>query len=221
MKYSLVANECVSWILYKDYQPGINEMFVDYTNPFISSWFPDDEGYVRLCENYEYYTSIEPRFGDPINHKWEKDAKNKRSMNAILAGFGNYAVMFLGDVEIHWTRDINSSLLLQKFKGRLENSKGRELVFLWSDAQIFNIHTEEERNNLIKRFNAINHKTIFLTKYPGEEYRDEKTIVKFVPDWAGKSQHDRNAVFLLNWYNNYQLSPIFKELIDNFERNNN
>lgn len=216
MKYSLVSNECVSWLLYKAYNIGVNEMLINYTTPFIASWIPDDNEYINLCENYKYYTSIEPRFGEPININWEKISKNKRNLNALSSQNPNYPVMFLGDVEIHWTHDKNPSLVLQKFTGRLKNSEGYEVIFLWSDAEIFNIHTDEERRHLIQRFNSIQSKTIFLTKYPEEEYRNETTIVKYIPDWQGKSQHDRDASCLLTWYNNYHLCPIFKGLIDSF-----
>jgi len=214
MNYSLISNSCVSMFLYKEYEPNVNETFINYTNPFISSWFPSDNCYISLCEKYDYYTSIEPRFDEPINYDWEKDTGSKKHIDT---GFDpNYLVMFLGDIEIHWIHDINESLLLKKFKGRLKNSKKLEPIFLWSDPEMFNIHTEREREELIKRFNKIKHKTIFLTKYQKEEYEDDTTIVKYIPAWDGKSQYDRSKEhFLIKWYNQPQLANEFKKIIDN------
>ena len=216
MRYSIFSNECVTWVLHKLYYPEMNEMFIKYTNPFISSWFPEDDQFLRLCENHKYYTSIEPRFGDPICYNWEQISKIKRNTNAIYSNNGNYPVMFLNDIEIHWTHDKSDSLVTQKYKGRLDYSSNYEPIFLWSDAQLFNIHTNESRNNLLRRFNKINYKTIFLTKYPEEEYRDDITIVKFIPEWAGRQQNDRNESHLLTWYDNFHLAPIFKSLMENF-----
>ena len=214
IKFSFVSNSCVSMFLYKAYEPNINEMFINYTNPFISSWFPNDDDYVRLCENYDYYISIEPRFDKPINRNWEKDTGNKKHIDPAFNP--NYLVMFLGDVEIHWIHDIDPSLLLKKFRGRLKNSKELKLIFLWSDPEMFNIHSEEERENLIKRFNTIKYKSIFLTKYRKEEYEDNASIIKFMSAWEGKSQYDRiEHNFLIKWYNHPQLVSEFKEIIDN------
>lgn len=216
MKFSLVSNTCVSMYLYNEYEPNIDKMFINYTNPFISSWIPNDEEYVRLCENYDKYIAIEPRFGEPINCCWNRDTGNKRSLTAG----SSYLVMFLGDVEIHWIHDVNPSLLLKKFNGRLINSKGYEPIFLWSEPELYNIHTEEERKNLVSRFNAIKYKKIFLTKYPEEEYCDETTRIKFISNWKGKSQYDRdNNSFLLTWLNHPQLVQEFKKIIDDFEKN--
>jgi hypothetical protein len=193
------------------YEPNKNDMLIDYTNPFISSMFSDDECYVRLCENYDYYTSIEPRFGDAINSNWEKDT-GKKWLNP------NYLVMFLDNVEIQWIHETNPTLLLKKFKSRLEKSKEHEPLFLWCDAEIFNIHTEEERENLVKRFNRNKYKSIFLTKYRKEEYRNNTTIVKFIPEWEGKSQYDRRRdTFMYPWHDQLQLAGIFKKIINEFE----
>lgn len=217
LKHSLISNSCASWLIYKAYEKrSINDRFINYPNPFVACWFPDDEAYVRFCENYEHYISLEPRFGKPINLNWEKVAKTKWHLGL---GSNSYLVMFLDDIEIHWTHDTNPTLLLQKFKGRLEDSKEHELIFLWSDSEMFTTRTEEERNNLVKRFNAIKNKTIFLTKYPEEEYRDETTIVTFVPAWKNKSLNDRTSWSLLTWYDNPKTSLRYKIVIDSLEKN--
>jgi len=210
MDYSIVANSCISWVIYKQYNPTIHEMFINYTTPFISSWFPNDNEYLKLCENYEYYISLEPRFGPPISSEWEKNTMNKRHTNPQ---WGEYVVMFLDDVEIHWIHDFKPSLVLKKFKGRLKNNSENELLFLWSDLAMFNKHTEDERKILINRFNAINHKTIFLTKHKEEEYVDNMTVVKFVPKWENMSDSIRTDGFL-TWSTMPEFFDLYKDIIN-------
>ena len=207
MKFSFVSNSCMSIYLYKYYNPNINQKLIDYTNPFISSLFSDDESWVRLCENYDYYTSLEPRFGEPINENFFRDCGIRRFHEGYLA-------MFLGDVEIQWIHDYNSELLLKKYKGRLELSKNFELLFIWCDAEMFNIHTEKERKSLLKRYCEIKYKKIFLTKYSEEEYEDEKTIIKFVPEWEGKSQYDRLKPYFIAWYKQSTTADMFIKIIN-------
>jgi hypothetical protein len=124
---------------------------------------------------------------------------------------GEYPVMFLGDIEIHWLHETNIKLLLKKYRERLLESRKLEPVFLWSSPEMFNIHLNGERETLICRFNLIPQKTIFLTNDPAEELERENTKVVFVPEWYGKSQFDRHRQnFLIRWYNHEQLAELFK-----------
>jgi uncharacterized protein (DUF1919 family) len=216
MNYSLISNSCVSAFIYEAYNPEMHSFFINYDNPFTSSWFPSDEQYVKLCENYDHYTSLEPSFGNPISLDWEKNTGSKWHLMV-----NNYPVMFLGDIEIHWIHEVNIPLLLKKFKGRIDISKDNENLFLWSDFEMFNTHTDKEREDLLNRFNGINGKTIFLTKNENEEYKSDTSIIKYVPQWNGKSQYDRGKDFINQWEDQSGgiNSPIvirYKEEIDRY-----
>jgi hypothetical protein len=121
--------------------------------------------------------------------------------------------MFLGDVEIHWIHECNEKLLMKKYRERLRVSRELEPVFLWSDPEMFNIHSEDERVEFILRFCVIPRKTLFLTKYPDEAMNEEGvTDVVFVPEWEGKSQLDRyRQNFMVMWYTHPDLAQLFKE----------
>lgn len=213
--FSFISNSCVSLETYKLYYPWINQYFLEYNNPFIGSLFLDDEKYVKFCENYDYYVSIEPIFGEPENKIWEKDFGSKRYMHPDVDQ--NYIVMYLGDIEIHWIHETNKDLLLKKYKGRLETSKNYRKIFLWCDAEVFNYHSDEERKNLVNRFNKIHDKTIFLTKYKNEEFIDDSCIVKFIEIWENRSMYERvEKVYILSWSDHNFISKIFKEIIDKY-----
>jgi len=206
MDYTLISNSCVSAKIYQLLNPGVHKSFVDYTNPFIASWFPEDEQYLKFCERYEYYTSLEPRFGEPGTcFNWYRDTRKYVNLSRKIT---NYPVMFLGDIEIHWIHECNEKLLLKKYTERLRISRELEPVFLWSDPEMFNIHSPEERFSLLYRFCQIPRKTLFLTKYPDEA--TDKVV--FVPEWEGKSQFDRHTQNFMNaWYNHPRLAELFKE----------
>lgn len=209
MNYSLISNSCVSGFVYQLFNPGVHKLFVNYTNPFIASWFPEDEQYVRFCENYKYYTSLEPRFGEPSTcRNWKRDTGSFRNLNRKV---GIYPVMFLEDIEIHWIHENNEKLLMQKYRERLKVSQELEPVFLWSDPEIFNIHSEKERCDLLNRFCNVPYKTLFLTKYRDEAYEGNTSRIIFIPEWRGKSQLDRHQQnFMIIWYTHPQLSELFK-----------
>jgi uncharacterized protein (DUF1919 family) len=184
MNYFLISNDCTGGFVYQfELYPDKHSSFIEYNSPFIASVFANNETYVKFCENYDYYISLEPFFDEPIITKRE----------IFRRGDGkNHPVMFLGDIEIHWSHDTNKTLLLNKFKGRLELSKNLEPIFIWSDLAFDGRYTiDEDRNILINRFNSILYKTVFFTKYSNEEYKKENTIVKFIPEWEDKIYFDR------------------------------
>ena len=204
-KYTIVSNSCVSMFTYREFYPDKHIAFIEYTSPFISSWFPDDEQYIKFCENYDYYTSLEPRLGDPLNLAWEKHNKDKKQLGSSSP---NYLVMHLGDIEVHWIHDNRPELLLTKYQERLKISKLYEPIFLWCYHEMYNTDSESEREKLIQRFNNIGRKTIFLTNIREQEQYNENTIVRFIPDWEGRRKGD---------YNQSMTGKLFKdEIISKF-----
>lgn len=84
--------------------------------------------------------------------------------------------------------------------------------------------SENERINLIERFKLIKHKKIFLTNRKNEEYKDETTIIKFIPNWSEKSQYDRDKSFINRWEEGLGVgikAPIvntYIKIINNFNK---
>lgn len=215
MNLSIISNSCIGWLVYYVSESTKDPFFIDYKNPFISSLILDDEQYIRLCENYDYYISLEPRFSEPINDKWKKLTGDKRYKHHQVSS--DYPVMFLGDIEIHWIHEIHEDSLMKKFKGRIESGKNCERIFLWCEPEIFNIHNDDERRYLVDRFNKINGKTIFLTnRKEDESFNNKNHIVKFIEEWDGKSGQDRNKSFVSNWYIQRETAEIFKNIIQKY-----
>jgi hypothetical protein len=101
---------------------------------------------------------------------------------------------------------------MKKYRERISNFRELEPVFLWSDAEMFNIHSEDEERNLFFRFCNIDAKTIFLTKYKHRAGSDGDTQVIFVPEWEGKLQTDRHRQNFMNtWYTHPQIAQLFKD----------
>jgi len=195
-KHTIVSNSCSSMYVYNYFfEQNKHPAFIDYTNPFISTWIPDDEQYVKFCENYDYYISIEPRFGEPINTKWSIEHNGNTRQTGHLP---YYPVMFLDDIEIHWAHDRTNNdkklqkdkLVLTKYNERLNTSMLYEPIFLWCYHEMYNTHTDEERKKLIQRFNNIERKTIFFTNIREEEQYNENTIVKFISLWEKSRKGD-------------------------------
>ena len=128
MNFSIITSSCINLFIYGVENPDANINFIDYKTPFVGSWFPDDEQYVSLCENYDDLILLESRLGEPINITWEKNTGSKWSLS-----IKNYPVMFLGNIETHWLHERYKNNLIRKFKGRLEFSKNYEHIFLWSE----------------------------------------------------------------------------------------
>lgn len=87
-------------------------------------------------------------------------------------------IMFLDDIEIHWPHRNDDAHVLSRWKSRMERMG--EVVFLWSDEQMFDGYSEELR----KEFEAI----------PGSRFFE----VKDIPNYKPKSlQYNELADYVL------------------------
>lgn len=188
MDYTIISNSCTGELVYNEFFTQKHPAFIEYTTPFVSTWFPNDEQYVKFCQNYDHYISIKPHFGMP---------KHKRIYHSKIF---YYPVMFLDDIEIHWAHDRTDDeahaekMVLIKYHERLKLSKTKEPIFLWACYEMYNDHSNEEKIKLIQNFNNIKRKTIYLTNVRKEEYYDENTIVKFIPEWEEMSKSEYGSI---------------------------
>jgi uncharacterized protein (DUF1919 family) len=211
MNYSIISNSCVGYGIYKSLNSNISEFLIEYTNPLIASLFLDDEEYVKFCENYDYYISLKLEFKEPkITTNWYRDVNDNRYQN----GDRLYAVSHLNDVEIHWIHDYHIDTILKKYQGRLELDKNiTNKIFVWCQSEMFNIHTEEKRKELIYRFLNIKYKSIFLTNDFNLQYENDNHICYYVDEWKDKDIHKRDNYYLIPWNNQLFNIEIFKNII--------
>lgn len=190
-KYTFVTNNCLGQSIY-------NTRKQLYDNPFIGSYIQDDDQFLKLCLNYEYYITCVPVFSKPLQ---------PMDTNYPPIPPGSYPVMFLDDIEIHWIHEKDSKHLLQKYQRRLQRSKSKIPFFVWGDALLHRPHTDEEREQLIVQFNSI----------PNSVYFRKEDI----SEWKNKSFSDRNNVTTgwarpLNWLNFQKITELVHK---HFEKN--
>jgi uncharacterized protein (DUF1919 family) len=98
MKFSYVSNNCLAQALYFSESRK-------YDSPFIGSIFLNDYQYVKMCQNYEYYISLEPVFSQPKSDSiWAK--QNNGVWYKHIEISPGYPVMYLDD------ENVSTSLIL-------------------------------------------------------------------------------------------------------------
>ena len=157
--FTFIVSDCALMFLY----PG--HLQRPYDNPFVGSYFQDDEQYLKFCINYEHYMGFTPRFGPALLPLDDNPGVPP----------GSFPVMFLDDIEIHWLHEPNAETVLEKYYRRLERGQGKTPFFIWADAQIRRPHSPEEREAMISRFLSI----------PAEQ----RVYLRqdLAPEWQGQS----------------------------------
>jgi uncharacterized protein (DUF1919 family) len=151
MTKTFITNDCLAYFMYK-------KLGAEYQSPFIGSLFESDLQFLQFCKGYKEYMQIEPHFAPPF-------------LPVTVMGNENAPVMFLGDIEIHWPHEKGTAeALLEKFKTR--RARMEEPTFIWSDMQIFNEHSDEERAKMIAEFKALPN-AIFVAKDDIEIHKAE------------------------------------------------
>jgi len=226
--YSLIGNSCVAWRTYE-----VSNTF--YNSPTISNLILDDEEYVRFCEHIETYLKADMILGDSKgNINYKKQTGSVRVVNTEANITNDYPISHHLDVEIHWidnrprklefnrgvynfkevlSERIPNDDFINKWKRRVERGKNTEKICLWSASEMFNAHGEWERKQLIDRFKKLPSRSIFLTERKNEEFEDDLHIVKYVPEWEGNHQEQRDGWGGIVWNNQQENAYRFFEII--------
>lgn len=189
-EFTFFSNTCIG-----------HQMFVllnsEYTNPFIGTLIVNDFDFVKLCNNLDFYLRKTPRFGQP--------SVNALQGNRRISNMGNYPVMFLDDIEIHWIHDSSELDILEKFNRRCERffEKKRQNLCILSYSQLLVNHNSESISRLLLDFFKTNEHVIFLG--PPKLLTPEITsllnetkhfIIK--PQWNNISLRRQNSVYHFN-----------------------
>jgi len=124
--------------------------------------------------------------------------------------------MKLNDIDIHWIHkaDVDASRILDKFNKRYELGKSLKRIFVWSAAEIFNKHDNDDRKSLINTFLSIDDQSVFLTNRKDEVFEDDKHISVFIPEWENKDEDDRRIDTILKWDDQAFISNTFRNVIE-------
>jgi uncharacterized protein (DUF1919 family) len=228
--YSIISNSCLGWRVYERFnQP--------YNSPLIGNLIINDDKFLRMCEHIENYLNSEMTFGDiRPNEDFKNITGSDRAINNNLPNMDNYPVSHHLDIDIHWihnrrrTLEFNNNgvftfnenehnelIPLNEFKEkwyrRLKRSKGTEKICIWSASEMYNLHGNWKRKKLLERFKNIPHRSIFLTERKEEEYEDEYHIIKYLPEWEGRHQLERDKNGGLKWNDQLRNSEIIYNII--------
>ena len=207
--YSLISNSCLGWRVYE-------KLNSPYNSPLIGNLILNDEKYIRMCEHIESYLDAEITFGDiRTNEDFKNITGSDRAINANFTNMDNYPVSHHLDIDIHWIHsrrrilefkndgtyifhenEQNDLIPLDEFKQRwdrrVERSKETKKIYLWSASEMYNLHGNWKRKNLIERFKNLPNPSIFLTERKEEEYEDDLHVIKYISDWENNNQIERD-----------------------------
>ena len=225
--FSLIGNTCLVWRTYEKFNST-------YNSPTIGNLILDDEEYVRFCEHIDSYLDAEMVFGESKgNINFKNNCGNVRVINPKAHIPLDYPISHHLDVEIHWIhtntkelifkngvynfKELDNIIPLQEYKDkwerRVQRAKNSEKIFLWSSSEMFNIHGNWRRKQLIDRFKSLPHRSIFLTERPEEEFEYEYHIVKYIPEWKEFNQFQRDSSGGTLWNNQGDNSEIMYNII--------
>jgi uncharacterized protein (DUF1919 family) len=225
--FSLIGNTCLVWRTYEKFNS-------QYNSPTIGNLILDDEEYVRFCEHIDSYLNAEMIFGESKgNINFKNNCGNVMVINPNANIPSDYPISHHLDVEIHWIhtksrelifnngvynfREIDDRISLDEYKSkwerRVQRAKDKEKIFLWSSSELFNIHGNWKRKQLIDRFKKIPHRSIFLTERPEEEFEDDYHIIKYIPEWKDYNQFQRDSSGGTLWNNQGDNSEIMYNII--------
>jgi uncharacterized protein (DUF1919 family) len=230
--YSLYGNSCVVWRTYEVYN-------TKYNTPTIGNLILDDEMFVKFCENLDTYLNAEMTFGEVRNNEnFKKQTGYVRHRNSNTSIPHDYPVSYHDDIDIHWIHtnyidlqfyasddggsiyrfdEMNrkpDSVFKEKWESRVKKGVGAERICIWAASEMFNVHGDWERKQLIERFKSLPYKSIFLTERKEEEFEDDMHVIHFVPEWEGRHQLERDPWGGLLWNDQMKNAHRFKDIIN-------
>ena len=173
--YVIISQDCIGLFLYDEFYPLVHPKFIAYNTPLIGTQFFEDLEFLRFCEQYDYYMSLEPTF---IPH--------------TRIGTFHAPDVLLGDIKIYMKHEKpfvddepTRYALLKKWNGRVELGKDKIKIDVWSCSNSMQIHSETERIDMLDRFKKLDGYGFFLTQAKEDEFEDERHVVKVYPEFIG------------------------------------
>ena len=138
---TLLGNSCVSgWVYY--YKK------IKYNNPFIWHLILDDNDFIKVCKNFNYYMTQQPLFID-------EDLKNGRYLKHHSIS-KTYPIMRLDDVNFHFIHHKDNKTVLDNFNKRVKRLGDYNLIPVAWKKEIKNLDALEEFKKLPNSILATN-----------------------------------------------------------------
>lgn len=141
MNDTFLGNSCVSgWVYY--YKK------IKYNNPFIWHLILDDNYFIKVCKNFNYYMTQQPLFID-------EDLKNGRYLKHHSIS-KTYPIMRLDDVNFHFIHHKDNKTVLDNFNKRVKRLGDYNLIPVAWKKEIKNLDALEEFKKLPNSILATN-----------------------------------------------------------------
>lgn len=218
MNNIIISNTCLGQYLMHKFN------ILPYNNPFIATLIPNDNDYIKLINNLQYYLNLIPILGEA-----KKDSlfayQNKQSYYNHPEIKTPYPVIYLEDIEIHCIHENNDNICLDKFKRRQQRmleiikTNNYNIIILLSFSEFINHHDNYELiiNNFYKnnKSNESNLKTHKIFIGPTKYNKDYKNYIN-IDEW--------NDIFLERDISNilkFNNQPFSSQKIYDYITNNN
>jgi uncharacterized protein (DUF1919 family) len=167
-----ITNCCLGSNLHRVFHNDI------YNNPFIGTLIPDDNNFLKLCENFLHYVQCEPIcdilpsndtiYSKQTNGKWYNNPEIRKP----------YPIIHLEDIEIHCIHESDLNETLQKFKRRLDRLReiiqknDYKIYMAMTFTNFFTVHENDDYKPYINRFLSNNdkNKNIFFLFVGPQDY---------------------------------------------------
>lgn len=204
--YIIVSADCTGYFIYTEFYPKIHPGFISYNTPLISTLIWENDHFLKLCERYDYYTSL------PL------------TVVPVLHSFLGPTDTILDDIRVQLTHENEYAHVIdnpqtggtsKKWSGRTELGKNKIKIFLWSVEDCYRTpySSEEERRTLLERFKKLDGYSIFLTDRKEEEFEDEFHLIKCYID-LHEIWRSRPSSGNIHLQTTIGLVPLFKELME-------
>ncbi len=146
--YSIITNSCVGYFGHRTLYPH-----QAYVNGFVGSLLYDDEQFIQLAETYDEIRDSEMTVRD----------RNVRYVSHIYE-HKNYPICKFGPADVSWIHSRHAEATIDTFMKRQQRCRDVEPIFVLCVNEMF----QGRNDDLIKRFLAINHKSVLITNNPDD-----------------------------------------------------
>jgi uncharacterized protein (DUF1919 family) len=213
----IISNTCVGQFIMK------KKNIFPYNNPLIGSLIPNDYDYIKLINNIDYYITLNPILGEP-NSNSLFSLQNNGIYYKHESIKTPYPVIYLGDIEIHFIHEIDSTICVEKFIRRLNRFReiiknDHKIIITLSFSELINEHFDKKKI-INKYFDEYNRNlNINIEKYfigPPEYNNSNKNYIN-IDKWKNINL-DRNSSHVYNFNDQPFSINIFSEYIKSVKK---
>jgi uncharacterized protein (DUF1919 family) len=212
----LISNSCIGhWCHKKLISDG------KYSTPMIGTLVPNDDEYIKLCNDPLYYMNLVPLCDQTPkdNTTFEQQNSNKYYLHPSIKI--PYPVIHLGDIDIHCIHEENNNIVLEKFMRRQQRFAERVktdnyvVICLLSYSELFTDHHDIQ--TIIDTF-YLNQSDKIIKIFAGPvQYKKPTYMHYIVCDFLNDVSLIRNSSHVYKFNDQPRIGNIFTYYINNLD----